>query len=218
MAIRLFGQKDSEGHNYVQVTPEGALETAITGVQKISGVDGIDSSTNTLQIIDYAHHEIHSGSFFRVQNHNDAVAVGGNINICFTIPEGTKLPHMLWTYVTGAAGTMTAYRGVTLTLGTGTDVSCKNSRLDSTKTSVLQGVGTGALADGYVSQDATWTGGSVFSLKKSYVGRAVGSQVSRTSEIVLAAGESYAFVLQNDNNQPAGLQIRLEWYEHTDKN
>ena len=55
----------------------------------------IDSSSHTLQTIDYAHHEIHSGSMFRVQHNIDAIpatgtGTGGEVVIAFHVPAGTK--------------------------------------------------------------------------------------------------------------------------------
>jgi len=178
----------------------------------------VDSSTDTLQFISYSHHEIHSGSTYRVQNFNDAISSSGTVAIGFDIKSGeTKLPHMLWDFVHEGDMTITVLEGVTLTTGTGTDVAPKNSRRDSTNTSVLYGVSTGALVQGYVTKDPSFTGGSVISLKRNYAAKGEGSSGSRRQEVILKPNTSYIFQLTNNEATAQGGQVRLEWYEHTDK-
>jgi len=214
----------SNSNSQLNVTPfhadgtEGAL---LTGSEWKTGKDGIDKTTNVQSVIDYAHHEIHGGSTYRVQVFDDAIpATGSNgeLVIGFYIPTGNKHPHMLWDFVHEGDMTMTLLEGVTLTLGTGTDVLCKNSRRDAGDTSFLQGVATGALVSNYVTKNPTYTGGTVVSLKRNYAARNVGAEGTRRNEVILADDTYYAFVLDNNVTSAQGGQIRLEWYEHTDRN
>lgn len=179
----------------------------------------VDDCTETLQTIDYAHHEIHGGSNYRVQAFNDSISgSGGTLVIGFFVPNQTKLPHMIWEFVHEGDMTMTLLEDVTLTLSTGTDVLCKNSRRDAGDTSVLQGVATGTLASYYVTKDPTYSGGTTVSLKRNYAAKNTGSEGGRRAEVILKANAYYAFVLTNNESVAQGGQIRLEWYEHADKN
>lgn len=186
----------------------------------------VDSSTNTLQTIDYAHHEIHGGSTFRVQHNDDAIpatASDGELVIAFKVPSGTKLPHMTWEFIHQGDMTMKVLEGVTFNASAGTDRAPKNSRRDSTTTSILQGNATGALVSDYVtvgenSADAIYSGGTVISLKRSYAAKSETASGSRPAEVILKADTNYAFVLDNNEATAQGGQIRLEFYEHTDKN
>ncbi len=56
----------------------GDQTTQIVGVAKEYGKDGVDFSTNTLQSIDYPHHEIHGGSHYFIEG-------------CATINNGSEL-------------------------------------------------------------------------------------------------------------------------------
>jgi len=220
----------SNGNSQLNVTPfhaDGTEGVLITGVEKKTGKDGVDSLTNTLQIIDYAHHEIHSGSMFRVQHNDDAIpAVGSNgeLVIAFFVPDQTKQPHMVWETSHEGGMTITLYEGVTLNAGNGTDVACKQSNRNSANASVLQGVATGSLVSDYVTvgeesaDNIINSLGTAISVKKDYAGRnEAGGQV-RKNEVVLKTNTYYAFVLKNHETNTQGGQIRLEWYEHTPKN
>ena len=219
MAQQIFGQNSSEDHNYLVVNDDGSINVTLFDEGGIPAE--VDNSTHTLQVIDYAHHEIHSGSNYRVQCNNDAIPArgsNGELVVAFYVPDQAKLPHIIWEYVHQGDMTMKLLEGVTLTLGTGTDVLCKNSRRDAGDNSILQGVGTGALVSNYVTCDPTYTGGTVVSLKRDYSAKNLVGGGSRRAEVVLAADTYYAFVLDNNETTTQGGQIRLEWYEHADKN
>jgi len=219
----------SNSNAQLNVTPyhaDGTEGVLVTGVKKETGKDGVDSSTNTLQTISYEHHEIHSGSTFRVQHYDDAIPAtvsGGELVIAFHVPAGTKLPHMTWEFVHEGNMTMKVLEGITFAGSAGTNVAPKNSRRDSTTTSILQGKATGTLVSDFVtvgeeSADSIYSGGTVISLKRNYVSRNEAASGSRRQELILKADTSYAFVLDNNETSTQGGQIRLEWYEHTDKN
>jgi len=201
---------------------EGAL---ITGVEKKTGKDGIDSLTNVLMGIDYSHHEIHSGSMFRVQHNQDNIpnaGTGGCLVIAFFVPDQTKEPHMVWETSHEGNMTVTLLEGVTFNASAGTDRAPKNSNRNSTNTSVLQGKATGSLVSDYVtvgenSADAIYTGGTVISLKRDYAARNEAGGQARRNEVVLKTNTNYAFCLLNNESTTQGGQIRLEWYEHAPK-
>ena len=71
------------------------------GTQKSQIINGsgnianVDSMTNSLQIIEFEHHEIHEGNSFErhIDSANLAVAT---INVAFFTASGTKKAHMLF--------------------------------------------------------------------------------------------------------------------------
>jgi hypothetical protein len=178
----------------------------------------IDASTESIQTIDYAHHEIHSGATYRAQCNDDAVAAGGELVLAFYVPAQAKNPHMIWDYVHEGDMTIELKEDVTLTLSTGTDVLARNSRRDAGDSSILQGVATGTLTSNYLTCDPTYSGGTTVSLKRNYGARNVGSSGERRAEVILKTDAYYAFVVTNNESTTQGAQIRLEWYEHSDKN
>jgi len=202
------------------------IYTNIGGVEWDNTSSGIDKITNSLNVVDYAHHEIHSGSMFRVQHNQDnipAVGSSGELVIAFFVPSQSKEPHMLWDFFHEGDMTMKLLEGVTFNSSAGTDVAPKNSNRNSANTSVLQGKATGSLVSDYVtvgenSVDSIYSGGTVISLKRSYSARNTPSSGTRKNEVVLKTNTNYAFVLANNETTTQGGQIRLEWYEHTPAN
>jgi len=175
----------------------------------------LDLITHTLQVIDYEHHEIHSGSFFRVQHNNASI---DELIIAFKVGDQSKNPHFVFEWVSESFGSLQLLEGSTWTAGTGTDRPPKNSRRDSTKESVLQGNATGVFLDNNVVVDPTGlTGGTVISDKRVYSdNKQGGGSGERRNEIILATNQTYALVwTSGDGNK--GIQIRCSWYEHTDK-
>jgi len=204
--------------NVTSFHADGTEGNLITGVKKETGKDGIDSSTNTLQTIDYAHHEIHGGSTYRVQVNDPAIGNGGEISISFYVPDTAVLPHVVWEFVHSGSMCMSVLEGTTITVSTGSDVLCKNSRRDAGDTSILQGTATGALVSNYVTTNATYSGGTIISLKYDYAAKNAGGGGVRRNEIILKRDTYYTFVLDNLETTTQGGQIRLEYYEHQDKN
>ena len=173
----------------------------------------IDASTNSLQVVDYAHHEIHAGSTFRVQA-NDTAA---SLTIAFKVPAGTKYPHFICEWSAASTGYIQLLEGVTITASTGTDTLIKNSNRNSASTSILQGYSTGAWVANYVTVGPTITGGTVISDKRFYADDKTGGMTgARRAEIVLADDTEYALEFTSTDGSQ-GIQLRCEWYEHTDK-
>jgi len=62
----------------------------------------IDASTNSLQTIDYAHHEIHSGSHYKAGFMDTDMATDDVIMILFVTPNTDETAH--WTLTAQATG------------------------------------------------------------------------------------------------------------------
>ena len=166
----------------------------------------LDTSTHTLQTIDYAHHEIHTGSHFM---YTDSVELGAaSQDYLITTPNTTKWAHMIFVMDGSAITQFRLYEGSDK-VGT-TDVAVGNNNRNST---TLPGVtihkGTsGGTTDGTLIHQ--YKGGSATNQSR-------GESGSRNDEeIILKQNTKYilrvtAFAADTLTN------IKLEWYEHTDR-
>lgn len=185
-----------------------------------------DSSTNTLQTIDYPHHEIHAGNTYRVQhNQTNIPATGssGELVIAFFIPDQAKEIHVLWDFIHEGSMTLTIYEDVTFNASAGTDRLLKQSNRNSSNTSVVQGKATGSLVSNYVtvgeeSVDSIYSGGTVISMQTEYAARNQSGGGTTRHEIVLKPNANYVFSLRNNETSTQGGQILIEFYEHEPKN
>ena len=84
---------------------------------------------------------------------------------------------------------------------------------------LLQGDATGSWVSNTVVVDPTGgSGGTVISDKRVYIdNKAGGDSGARRNEIILDADQTYALVWTSTDGAQ-GIQLRCEWYEHTDKN
>ena len=78
----------------------------------------IDASTNSLQTIEYEHHEIHSGSSYYYEGHvtlddGDPDAATGMTRIKLVTPSGTKWGHWTWQISSNATTEISIYEGPT---------------------------------------------------------------------------------------------------------
>jgi hypothetical protein len=179
----------------------------------------LDKATNSIQTIDYAHHEIHGGSSFFVCY--STADLGGMttpadmIQLSFATPDTTKWLHMMFVAKSGGAALFTVTEAPTGGLATPTGtlavLNC-NRNLTATASTILSAAGgTPAL----VSYDGTVaTGGTV--LWSEYVGQgnATAGYTGGRFEIILKRNTVYAVSLLDTTAITATLF--LDWYEHTD--
>ena len=79
----------------------------------------IDGATNTLQTIEYEHHEIHGGTHFYICDF-ETLNSGATADFAVTTPAGSKWSHMIFE-VNGTSQTeMRIYEGATVSGGTST--------------------------------------------------------------------------------------------------
>lgn len=168
---------------------------------------GIDKATNTLQIIDYAHHEIHSGSHFM---YTDAVELDSaeTQDYLITTPNTTKWAHMLFD-MDGSVITQWQLYESSDKNGTTLQTVGNNNRNSSTTATLIVHKGTsGGTTDGSVIH--LYKGGAASQQSMA------ASMARNDSEIILKQNTKYILRVTSgtDNNL---TNIRLEWYEHTDK-
>lgn len=180
-----------------------------------------DKITGAKNVIDYAHHEVHSGGHFNlsysVADLGAATTPNDAMTLSWKTPAGEKLLHMIFSAICSAGALFKFVEGKTGGGATPTGViTAKNSHRGSSKTSIITDV-AGANA-GKISYDATlFTGGT--ELVSEYIGAdGIGNSfVSGSSrseqEWVLAPNTFYQLSLFLASAVPGTIQ--MAWYEHT---
>lgn len=168
-----------------------------------------DGNTNALQIINYEHHEIHSGSHFFISDFSD-LSINTVFDMQFATPTSTGWVHFTWKINTEGEMLWHIYENVSV-LTIGTTVTNFNSDRNSTKTSgalvnVVAGVSE-AVASTYTS-----TATSVRLMAGiSGAGKQSGSD-SRENEVILKQNTTYLF--RGFATSAGFIDFSTNWYEH----
>jgi hypothetical protein len=188
----------------------------------------VDSITHTLQTIDYAHHEIHSGSFFTCHySQTSPTNVGEMTIIAFNTPNSDKLVHMFAFASSTAASIFTIYEASALDVGEGTQLTVYNRNRNSSKTSDITSVEATPVVNKATSfsvvQAASANLVTTYPIHKKYLGAAAAGadtsgETRENDEIILKKNTQYAFVIENTTADDNTHNIVLNWYEHTDRN
>jgi len=183
----------------------------------------VDSSTGALNVIDYAHHEIHGGSHYTVTHGvadlGAATTPNDAITLTFTTADTASWPHMVILF-NSVGGALCRLRegGSTGASPTGA-ITCKNNNRNSSKTSGVLDI---AAAAGQMSYDAGLdTGGTL--LVDEYIAGATTNQNKGGGGA--EGGARYEWILkQNTRYQisifstaTAAASIVLHWYEHSNR-
>lgn len=176
----------------------------------------IDSATNAVMVIDYDHHEVHSGSSYLVSVSDEDLDSAEVLSVCFKTPNTTKWIHMTFTLETSVNSTLSLNEGVTVTTNTGTSVAAINHHRNSSNTSAVIDYATTPAA-GKVTKNGTITAAGTVLLTGTTAGARTDQIISSTShaqEFVLKQNTGYCIsITSNADNNVAN--IRLDWYEHT---
>lgn len=173
----------------------------------------IDKFTNTLQVIDYAHHEAHAASHYFVRNYEDQ-ANGAYLDIRVTTPDTTKWAHMLLIIEVESEVEVMVYEGAVISVA-GTARTPINNNRNSANTSGLafDYIVNTSLANADADTDVSGA-----TLLEDYIvgsGRDSGS-ASRDQEIILDQNRIYDVRILN--NAAGYVNYFFSWYEHTDAN
>jgi hypothetical protein len=167
----------------------------------------IDSATHTMQSIDYAHHEIHAGSHFM---YSDSVELDTGIlqDYLIVTPDTTAWAHMLLDLDASATAKFDLYEDSTHTSTDAQTVFNNNRNSTDTAGVTIYKATTTDAADGSLLM--TFKGGSATNQSKSP------TSARNDTEIILKQDSTYMVRLTSfaDNNL---CNLRLEWYEHTNK-
>lgn len=166
----------------------------------------IDNATNTLQIIEYEHHEIHSGSHFNYCDYSLNEGSGNTIEFVMTTPNTSKWIHLILESYSSEGATIELYEGASGISG-GTTITPRNNNRNSSNTSDVTFIKDPTT----ITSDGTRASGFL-----AGGGRTAGF-VKRGNEFVLKQNETYlvritSLAVSND------ISWCAEWYEHTNKN
>jgi hypothetical protein len=185
---------------------DGTDGILLTGIDYVSGKSGIDRATETLQIIEYEHHEIHSGSSFTCDYVQD-VTNSSTANIIVVTPNTTKWNHITYEFDCESEAELIVYEDAIT--GTGSTISIYNRNRNSSVTS------------GTIVQHSpiNVTTGSI-AIRRFHVGggKSFGGGDRGSHEIILKQNSKYLIQLVNHTTSNNYMSLKLDWYEHTDKN
>jgi hypothetical protein len=176
---------------------------------------GLDDMSGDLAVISFAHHEIHQGSTFTAEVHD---AGGAAVNIAFKTPAGTKRAHMIFSFTTESKAHLDIVEGPSWDTNTGTVVVPTNCSRNSSTTSILledKSATPSFTANGVLINVTNIAGGAIGRAFYTFSGKNVGGESGARQEMILAVNETYVLLLTSDDGSK-GLQLRVEWYEHTD--
>jgi hypothetical protein len=165
----------------------------------------VDQATRSLQMIDYAHHEIHAGSHYM---YTDAVELGsgGVQDYLLTTPNTTKWIHMLFDLDGSAITQFDLYEGSDKTGTTAQTPGNSNRNSANTAGLTIHKGTSGGTTDGTLLN--RYKGGALSAQSRA------GAGSRNDQEIVLKQNTKY--ILRVTSGTAANLtNVRLEWYEHT---
>lgn len=164
----------------------------------------IDQSTNTIQTIDYAHHEIHAGSHFMYTDSVE-IASGATQDYMIITPDTTKWAHMLFDIDGSAITQWQLYEGSDKNPTT-EQVTGNNNRnsLVAATTKIYKGTSGGTTDGNLIHQ---YKSGSSTAQSRGP------SSVRNDSEIILKQNTKYILRVTSGTNGNL-TNLRLEWYEH----
>ena len=163
----------------------------------------IDTSTRSLQTIEYEHHEIHSGSHFYLGSYF-SLANAATSTILAVVPNVEKVPHLIFELGGTQGTTFQIYEDAGGSGGT--PLSSENNNRASANTSSV-------VLSANVS---ITTAGTLFYAQSVGAGRTGGS-IQRAKELVLKADTGYLFLFTNQSSSVNLVNYIGEWYEHADK-
>jgi hypothetical protein len=173
----------------------------------------IDSSTHTLQTIEYEHHEIHEGSHFFVDGVQD-LSINQVLDFTFTTPNTTTWSHLTWKFDTESETAWYIYEGATATNALANSITPRNNNRNSATTSVntlkyeVQADLATANADTNVSSATLLQSGI------SGAGKTVGDD-KRERELILKQNTIYC--MRAIASTAGYIYFHMGWYEHANK-
>lgn len=166
-----------------------------------------DRATFALNTIDYAHHEIHAGSFFTAGTALD-LSAGGTVQLKITTPDSTRWAHLVGLVSVESESTVSWYENPT-SPGAGAALPAYNHNRNSSGTATCAVAGSVGTFSGTV--------GTTLARYNMGSGRGVGGDVREINEWVLKQNEDYLLEVVNGSSGPSLTTLVLAWYEHTNK-
>jgi len=184
---------------------DGSQKTQISSIGSGGSVDGIDASTNTLQNIEYEHHEIHAGSHYFISDY-ESFANGIVKDFTFITPDTDEEAHFIFSI----SGTY----AVSIEVLVGADVNVSGTVI----TPVNNNGNSDNASNMVVRHGDTFNSVGVSKLRSYSGANKVAGTVERVREIVLARDQTYIMRVTNQSSSANIIQWDANWYEHTPKN
>jgi len=165
----------------------------------------VDSKTLALEVISYAHHEIHSGSMYM----NEATATIGANAIGDTLvvtPPGLAFAHMFHEAIVEAAMVLSVFEDCTVA-ASGTWLQSYNHNRNSASAPGLKF---------YASPTVTNAGTRILQ-EAAGSGQKAGGDTRETHEIIYKPSTLYLYRCLNLSAQAKWISNKFNYYNHTDK-
>ena len=172
-----------------------------------------DSKFQIPVVINVAHHEVHEGNSYIV----DEVVDAASLALAFYVPTGTKRAHLIFQWAAESKAHIEIYEGRTWNTGTGSKIVIYNRDRNSSNISQMEEDTTGAFVAsmGVVKDPTGQAGGTVIHNEYAWSDKKETNRNRDVSEFILKNNETYVVLLTSDDGAK-GLHIALHWYEHTD--
>jgi hypothetical protein len=193
---------------------DGSQRTGILGYRSSDATYQplrLDRATNSIQIIDYSHHEIHAGSHFLIADVVD-LAINNVYDMVFVTPNTTKWIHFTFKLDAESETEWFIYEGAVETVP-GAAVTPYNNNRNSATASVatVRAQTNTSLVNANADTNVT----AAIALEHGIMGAGKsGGNESRDNEIILKQNTKYCF--RAIATAAGYLDFIAQWYEHTD--
>lgn len=187
-------------------TEDGKAVQPVVIIDRGGDVIKFDDMTSALNVIDYAHHEIHSGSHYKSGYQDTTMDTDDTIALVFTTPDTTKHMHWVLTAQSTGACTIQVFSSPTLS-AEGTEVTPFNRNQNSSNTSDMIVSHTPTITANGTKISEKWVGSIGFK-------ETTGGESRGDSELILKQNTQY-LVLCTANADGIKCAIGGDWYEHT---
>lgn len=200
--------KTSEGRGQKALVDEaGRQETIIDGVDYVPGKSGVDPSTETLNVLDYSHHELHEGNNFYVKGWTDLDGAGASIGFLWRVGDSVQWPHAQWSISGEAEFNLTLYEGASVH-NVGASIQIFNNNRNSLNTAQVQAYVGPTIA---VYGNTVWAG-------KIGSGKSATEARSNAGEFIGRQNTDYIFLISKIATAVHWIDYDFSWYQHTNKN
>ncbi len=177
----------------------------------------LDTSTMSLQMIDYPHHENHAGSAYF---NEEFIQVPANdvLDIRWQVSNTTRWSHWLMHIITEGEFHITFYEDVAALTTAGTALTAKNRNRNSANASNWQAFDYIINVDlSAANADTNLSGATTLGTAASGSGRNKAGEGGHDEEIICKQDSIYCMRFENQSGATKYVDYVMDWYEHTDK-
>ncbi len=181
----------------------------------------VDEATRAIITISLAHHEIHSGSSYFTQASDLALADEGTLVLAFKTPDTTEWGHFIATFITNGDANLDGIEGATWDNQSGSQNPIYNrNRNPGNSSAMLEDESSaGFLAtDNVILNPTSLAGGTIIDSVYTFGEKEKAEGGTRgVLEWILKQDTQYAIRVTNNAGGENKIQLKLNWYEHTNK-